>query len=873
MKHRLIKLFSLALALVLLAPSFSAARADDESPYGTATALSIEVVPPDDTGLVRFDDSKATVNILNSNGSKTSVSTVSEALNKVCQAELSQTLDYIAYVSVPATQGTLYDGYNSEGDTGEGVSARKYYASAGSSNYLISNIQFVPKASFTGTAAIFYYGYTAGSSPTTYSGHIYIKVNKQQPSITYATDGEPVQFAESDFVTYSLAVSGRTFRYLTFTLPSSSQGKLYYNYLDDAIYDSAVNAGDRFYRSSNPLLSKVFFVPSKENTSATTVEIPFSGVDIGGGDISGTVYIKVTTYGPEYAKTTGNFTYEVSPGASVTISRLYEFVNLCKSELGADYTFDRIRFMDLPNESEGVLYHGTGTTKVYSNRDYNASTYSPITDIRFVANYNFAGTVSVPFRGYGSKNGNTRFFEGTLLFVVKAGVNSPLHYTVAPGKRVFFENSDFAEVAHSAMGSYGLTRIQFNSLPAPSNGTLEYISGNSVSTVTANKNYTGGSLSNLSFIASSNFVGEITIPFTGYSYSEYYSSIPSWGRTFSGVVTITSTVADSDRWENNAIGSNLSPLTYYTSGTAVTLRLSELQNYAAYALTDIPETISLTRPNESEGKLCFDFVSPAIAPDFDPSKSYPFSDAGRISFLPKAGFSGTAQISYTVSNASGTFRGNIQFVVSPSIRSSFFSDMNEAVWAIPSVDFFRYYGTVQGVTANTFAPSQDMRRGDFILLLSRAFSYPYAGTQSFADVAEGKWYAAAIASAKTLGVVTNADAVTVPNPEYAAALEANPKAKPKVPATISGFDPAGAIKREDAALFLYRTLRCYGLIEPGSAQDLASFSDRGDVSSYAVEAMGALVREGIFEGYGSTLQPRKTLTRAETTAILHRALT
>ena len=136
-----------------------------------------------------------------------------------------------------------------------------------------------------------------------------------------------------------------------------------------------------------------------------------------------------------------------------------------------------------------------------------------------------------------------------------------------------------------------------------------------------------------------------------------------------------------------------------------------------------------------------------------------------------------------------------------------------------------------------------------------------------------KYYAAAIASAKALGVVTDADTRKVPNPEYEAALQANPKAKPRVSATVMGFDPEAAITREDAALFLYRALLRAGKVRPGSADDLARFPDAGSVSAASAEAMGALVRDGVFQGYVNNLLPKRTLSRAESMAVLYRAFT
>ena len=168
-------------------------------------------------------------------------------------------------------------------------------------------------------------------------------------------------------------------------------------------------------------------------------------------------------------------------------------------------------------------------------------------------------------------------------------------------------------------------------------------------------------------------------------------------------------------------------------------------------------------------------------------------------------------------------------------------------WATPAIDLFRTYGITRGISPKYFAPANALRRGDFVLLLSRAFSFPDAGTQSFKDVPEDSYYAAAIASAKDMGLVSGS--------------------------TRGLFNPEGTISREEAATYLFRALQRFRGVDAGSAADLAAFSDAGDISSVAVPAMGALVRLGVLNGDNGRLYPGRDLTRAETMTILYRAFT
>ena len=174
--------------------------------------------------------------------------------------------------------------------------------------------------------------------------------------------------------------------------------------------------------------------------------------------------------------------------------------------------------------------------------------------------------------------------------------------------------------------------------------------------------------------------------------------------------------------------------------------------------------------------------------------------------------------------------------------------MERSSWAVPAVDFLRTYQVVSGVTATQYAPSANMRRGDFILMLSRAYGFPSAGNGSFSDVPQDSYYAAAIASARMMGIAEG---------------------------DASGlFHPNNPISRQDAAVMLYRCMKQNGQNLNGTESSLFGFADSGSIASYAVEAMAALVRFGVFQGDDhGLLRPTAYLTRAEMATILYKAVT
>ena len=858
------KALALLLVLALALPFAPFARAEDD-PGPPVVANDIRISPPADhkDGLVSFTDSPIIVREKALDGTETRQvvdTSIRTLLNERCREITKEKhgvavdLNYISYVILSPSQGTLYGGYTAESDPGEGLAGtvRYYYDENATSNYKISDIQFTPAAAFSGEAHISYYGHytyqelNASGIPVTsygsYTGSIYITVTKQVPGIAYSTDGEAIRFSVDDFVTYSTAVTGRNFRYVTFTLPKASEGTLYYNYRDEDIYDYQVPADQRFYRATPPYVSNVYFVPSKN--APAIVDLQFHLVDVADHSPENEpeelnhVTITLTAFGPQHTAAgsgEGAFRYEVTRGRSVTL-KTADFSAKCQSETGSSLNY--IRFSSLPD-------HGTLYDSAYDSSSNNANHYVAVNktyyspgNLRYVADDDYVGTVTVPFVTYAN---NGKWYDSTVSFVVRDSATVPLHYQVDPGKRVYFIADDFVDACYGAIG-YDINRIHFQSLPSSSYGTL-YNSGTPITTNGSNTYYYKGSLNNLSFLAAADFSTSISIPFTGYA-AGYTSSN---GRSFSGTVTITSTTQKTTE-EKTPIGGSPNTITYYTTQFPMPLRQSDIVSAASSVLPGAPVTLTFDRADARAGTLQFDMRSLLDRTEFDPRRTYGISDVSRISFLPKAGFRGTTRIGYTAKDADGnSFMGNIDFVVTPNTRSLFFVDLDNYAWATPAIDIFRTYGITKGVSPKYFAPANALRRGDFILLLSRAFSFPAAGTESFRDVPEDSYYAAAIASAKEMGLVSGS--------------------------TRGLFNPDGTISREETATYLFRALQRFRGVEAGSAADLAAFSDAVEISSVAVPAMGALVRLGILNGDSGRLYPGRSLTRAEAIMILYRAFT
>ncbi|MGE4277861.1 MAG: S-layer homology domain-containing protein, partial [Lawsonibacter sp.] len=250
--------------------------------------------------------------------------------------------------------------------------------------------------------------------------------------------------------------------------------------------------------------------------------------------------------------------------------------------------------------------------------------------------------------------------------------------------------------------------------------------------------------------------------------------------------------------------------------------------------------------------LCYKFSAPNDYESFDAEKVYYLSGTpslSNLSFVPKAGYSGTVYLSFSGEDRNGnTCSNTVRIQVTPASTSAYFSDLSGQKWAVPAVDFLYRYGIVAGMGTGTYAPSAGIRRGDFVLMLNRAFDLSSEGGTGFRDVAQNSYYASAVTAAKTLGIVSG---------------DAN-----------GLFHPEAVITRQEAAVILYRCLQMEDLASAGTQGDLALFSDRAQVSAYAVEAVGALVKLDILSGDDDgNLNPKDPLTRAQMAVMLYGALT
>ncbi len=177
-----------------------------------------------------------------------------------------------------------------------------------------------------------------------------------------------------------------------------------------------------------------------------------------------------------------------------------------------------------------------------------------------------------------------------------------------------------------------------------------------------------------------------------------------------------------------------------------------------------------------------------------------------------------------------------------------FTDVSEENWFYDAVVYAYTNSLMNGTSDTLFAPNATLTRGMMVTVLWRIDGESAAAAAAdFTDVAADSWYADAVAWASQEGIVTGTSETT--------------------------FAPNANITREQLATMLYRYAVYKGMETATLEENLTGFTDAGDVSGYAVQAMNWAVGAELVGGMdGSTLQPKGSATRAQTATILMRFL-
>ena len=177
-----------------------------------------------------------------------------------------------------------------------------------------------------------------------------------------------------------------------------------------------------------------------------------------------------------------------------------------------------------------------------------------------------------------------------------------------------------------------------------------------------------------------------------------------------------------------------------------------------------------------------------------------------------------------------------------------FSDVSQGSWYYDAVTFCASHKITTGIGNSKFDPDATLTRGQFVVLLMRAYGLAPAENpaENFTDA--GNTYCTGyLAAAKKLGIATGVGQ--------------------------NLFMPDKAITRQDLFTMLYRALGVMkALPENNSSISLSAFRDAALVSDYAAGAVGRFVETGIISGNGGNLDPLDCASRAQMAQILFNLL-
>lgn len=349
---------------------------------------------------------------------------------------------YRYYVQVPSGARYYYvAGVNTEPVDWNNGSTQKYYPTTATANlYSLTDTNFI-----NGKCTL--YVVTQGTDNKLYCGTI--SVYQKNYNINYnGVAGETVQFAQSDFNDFMNKVAEArgdasksksypyvTFDYVSFSLPTTAQGTLYYG---GTAMSTSNSSGAFNTRTKVTNLDSVTFVPNAKST-AKTITLNFT--------LYATRYSSSSTSRGTTVSYSGSVVvnlvredikYTVSQGDSVRFDES-DFLSYLRSTKGysSNYTIDYVTFDQsaVSAVNEGSLYtyyngYNYGGSIKTTDKFYYSATASQnaLSDVAFLASrYAKTGeTVYIPFTiyaRYGTTGTGTRQLTGTVAIKIGQTMN------------------------------------------------------------------------------------------------------------------------------------------------------------------------------------------------------------------------------------------------------------------------------------------------------------------------------------------------------------------------------------------------------------------------------------------------------------------
>ena len=196
--------------------------------------------------------------------------------------------------------------------------------------------------------------------------------------------------------------------------------------------------------------------------------------------------------------------------------------------------------------------------------------------------------------------------------------------------------------------------------------------------------------------------------------------------------------------------------------------------------------------------------------------------------------------------STGALDSNLTATLQSSETSSgkTFTDLAGYEWAKMQIESLAAQGIIAGTSATTFSPGNNITRADFICLLVRTLKLTAEVDSNFNDVVPSDYFYNEVGTAKKLGITLGTG--------------------------DNRFKPRENISRQDMMVIVARAMKIAGMELDESASDISRFQDSGEVAPYALSAVAQLINEEIIVGSNGRIDPKGTVTRAQTAVIMYK---
>ena len=169
-------------------------------------------------------------------------------------------------------------------------------------------------------------------------------------------------------------------------------------------------------------------------------------------------------------------------------------------------------------------------------------------------------------------------------------------------------------------------------------------------------------------------------------------------------------------------------------------------------------------------------------------------------------------------------------------KATDFKDYDRTAWYAEAVSAAVDNGLLYGKSSTIIDPNGDMTRAEMAAIINRSFGcYKTADISRYKDVAKSKWYYKDVALAVQMGTYNGRSSSTMA--------------------------PDAPISRQEAMTVVARALELD--YDSYSKTDLSAFSDRSEISNWALPYVRAMVGADYIHGRTKGLEPLDNITRAE----------